>query len=151
MGNHFCSFSFRLTAPLNLCPIYPKFLWALAKLSEHLHKKFKVNQRKIKGDCQWERKAAEMISYSKMPLVSLKQTWNFPVSGFNHHGFIVTTLNRGHDQSHRDHEMAVREEHHDNDAFVLQLRAALTTMIPALASHYLMCVQASESVNLWCF
>ena len=33
-----------------------------------MYKKFEVNQTKIKGGCQWERKAAEMISYSKMPL-----------------------------------------------------------------------------------
>ena len=35
--------------------------------------KFEVNQTKIKGGCQSERKAAEMISYSKMPLVILDQ------------------------------------------------------------------------------
>ena len=29
-----------------------------------------VNQTKIKGGCQSERKAAEMISYSKMPLAT---------------------------------------------------------------------------------
>ena len=33
-----------------------------------MHKKFVVNQTKIKGGCQWERKTVEMISYSKMPL-----------------------------------------------------------------------------------
>ena len=33
-----------------------------------MHKKFEENQTKIKGGCQSERKAAEMISYSKMPL-----------------------------------------------------------------------------------
>ena len=32
-----------------------------------MHKKFEVNRTKIKGGCQLERKAAEMISYSKMP------------------------------------------------------------------------------------
>ena len=31
-----------------------------------MHKKFEVNQTKIKGGCQLERKAAEMKSYSKM-------------------------------------------------------------------------------------
>ena len=34
-------------------------------------KKFEVNQTKIKGGCQSERKAAEMISYRKMPLGNL--------------------------------------------------------------------------------
>ena len=33
-----------------------------------MYKKFEVNQTKIKGGCQSERNAAEMISYSKMPL-----------------------------------------------------------------------------------
>ena len=33
-----------------------------------MQKKFGVNQTKIKGGCQSERKPAEMISYSKMPL-----------------------------------------------------------------------------------
>ena len=67
--NNFGSFPFRSTAPLNLCLIYPKFIWALVKLSEHMHKKFEVNRTKIKGGCQSERKAAEMICYSKMSLV----------------------------------------------------------------------------------
>ena len=58
------------TASLNLCPIYVKFALALAKLSEHMHKKFQVNQTNIKGGCQSERKSAEMISYSKMPLAN---------------------------------------------------------------------------------
>ena len=62
-------FSFRLTAPLNLCPIYLKFIWALATLSEHMHKKFEVNWTKIKGGCQLERKVSQLNSYSKMPLV----------------------------------------------------------------------------------
>ena len=35
-----------------------------------MHKKFEVNQTKIKDGCQLERKAAEMISYSKMPLAN---------------------------------------------------------------------------------
>ena len=33
-----------------------------------MHKKFEVNQKKIMGGCQSKRKAAEMISYSKMPV-----------------------------------------------------------------------------------
>ena len=53
----------------SLCPIYIKITWAQATLSEHMHKKFEVNRTKVKGDCQSERKAVEMISYSKMPLV----------------------------------------------------------------------------------
>ena len=59
---------FLIDSPLNLCPIYPKFLLALAKLSEQMHKKFEENRTIIKGICQSERKAAEMISYRKMPL-----------------------------------------------------------------------------------
>ena len=34
----------------------------------HAQELFEVNRTKIKGDCQSERKAAEMISYHKMPL-----------------------------------------------------------------------------------
>ena len=74
--NHFCSFSFQFIAPLNLCSIYLKFIWALAKLSEHMHKKFEVNWTKIKGGCQSERKVSQLNSYSKMPLALL----DFPVS-----------------------------------------------------------------------
>ena len=54
--------------PLNLCLIYLKFIWALATLSEHMHKKFEVNWTKIKGGCQSERKVSQLNSYSKMPL-----------------------------------------------------------------------------------
>ena len=44
-----------------------------------------VNQTKIKGGCQSERKAAEMISYSKMPLVLFeeKYTEKYPYFFFN--------------------------------------------------------------------
>ena len=45
-----------------------KFIWALATLSEHRHKKFEVNWTKIKGGCQSERKVSQLNSYSKMPL-----------------------------------------------------------------------------------
>ena len=45
-------FSFRQTATLNLCLIYFKITWALAILLEHMHKKFEINQTKIKGGCQ---------------------------------------------------------------------------------------------------
>ena len=37
-----------------------------------MQKKFEVNWKKIKGGCQSERKAAEMVSYSKMSLVTEK-------------------------------------------------------------------------------
>ena len=60
-----------MTTPLNLCPIYFRFIWALAKLSEHMHKKFEVNWTKIKGGCQSERKVSQLNSYSKMPLAIL--------------------------------------------------------------------------------
>ena len=51
-----------------------------------MHKKFEVNRTKIKGDCQSERKAAEMISYSKMPLVCtdlLKELTSILMGYFN--------------------------------------------------------------------
>ena len=38
-----------------------------------MHKKFEVNWTKIKGGCQSERKAAEMNSYSKMPLLKMNK------------------------------------------------------------------------------
>ena len=62
MGYHFSS---RLTATLNLCLIY----FTLAILSEHMHKKFEINQTKIKGDCQLERKVVTHNSKSDLPLV----------------------------------------------------------------------------------
>ena len=40
-----------------------------------MHKKFEVNRTKIKGGYQLERKAAEMISYSTMPLSVLNLWW----------------------------------------------------------------------------
>ena len=53
-----CSFSTRLTAPLNLCLIYLKLLVLVQHrgcictklLQVHMHKKFEVNRTKIKGD-----------------------------------------------------------------------------------------------------
>ena len=38
-------------------------------LLKYINKKFEINWAKIKGGSQTERKTAEMISYSKMPLV----------------------------------------------------------------------------------
>ena len=61
---------FPIDNPPNLYQIYLKFTWALVKLSEHMHKKFGVRRTKIKGGCQSERKAAKMISYCKMLLVT---------------------------------------------------------------------------------
>ena len=54
--------------PFNLCPIYLKFTWALATLSEPMHKKFEVAQTKIKGWCQSETKLSQLISNSQLPL-----------------------------------------------------------------------------------
>ena len=39
---------------------------------------------------------------------------HFATSGFNDQGLIVAALDGGHEQSHRDHEMAVGEEHSDD-------------------------------------
>ena len=44
-------------------------MWVLTKLSGHMCKKFEV---KIKGGCQ-SKKTAEMLSYSKMPLVGWEE------------------------------------------------------------------------------
>ena len=61
-----------MTALLNLCLIYLKIIRALAKLSQHMPKKFEVNQTKIKGSCQSETKTAELISTSELYLVCSK-------------------------------------------------------------------------------
>ena len=66
MGYHFSS---RLTAFLNLCLIYFKIAWALAILLEHMHKKFEINQKKIKGGFYLERKVVTKNSNSDLPLV----------------------------------------------------------------------------------
>ena len=38
----------------NFCPIYIKIIQVLAILSEHMHKKFEVNQTKIRGALHYE-------------------------------------------------------------------------------------------------
>ena len=50
--------------PLDLCPIYFEFTWALATLSEHMYKKFEVKLTKIKAGCQSETKKSQLISNS---------------------------------------------------------------------------------------
>ena len=74
MGYHFSS---RLTATLNLCLIYFKITWALSTLLEHMHKKFEINQTKIKGSCQLGRKVVTHNSKSDLPLVNIQiRIWN---------------------------------------------------------------------------
>ena len=43
-------------------------IWALAILLEHMHKKFEINQAKIKGSCQSGRKVVTHNSKSDLPL-----------------------------------------------------------------------------------
>ena len=66
MGYYFSS---RLTATLNLCLIYFKITWALVILLEHKHKKFEINQTKIKGSCQSGRKVVTYDSKSDLALI----------------------------------------------------------------------------------
>ena len=66
MGFHFSS---RLTATLNLCPIYFKITRALSTKLEHMHKKFEINQTKIKGSCQTGRKVVPHDSKRNLPLL----------------------------------------------------------------------------------
>ena len=76
MGYHFSSW---LTATLNLCLIYFKITWTLAILLEHMHKKFEINQTKIKGGCQSGRKVVTHNSKSDLPLalrLSLSSFWS---------------------------------------------------------------------------
>ena len=68
-------FSCRLTAILNICLIYFKMTWALAILLEHMHKKFEINQTKIKGGCQSGRKVVTHNSMSDLPLISTYISW----------------------------------------------------------------------------
>ena len=63
------NFSSRLRATLSLCLIYFKITWALAILLDHMHKKFEINQTKIKGGCQSGRKVVPHNSKSDWPLV----------------------------------------------------------------------------------
>ena len=65
LGYHFSS---RLTATHNLCLIYFKITWALSILLVHMHKKFEINRRKIKGGCQSGRKVGTHDSNSDLPL-----------------------------------------------------------------------------------
>ena len=65
MGYHFSS---RLTATLDLCLIYFKTTLTLAILLEHMHKKFEINQTKIRGGCQSVRKVVTHNSKSDLPL-----------------------------------------------------------------------------------
>ena len=67
MGYHFPP---RLTATLNLCLIYFKITLALDILSEHMHKKFEINQTKNKGGCQSGRKVVAHNSNSDLPLIT---------------------------------------------------------------------------------
>ena len=64
-----CHFSSRLTATLNLCPIYFKITWALVVFLDYMHKKFEINWTKIKGSCQSGRKVVTHDSKSDLPLV----------------------------------------------------------------------------------
>ena len=65
VGYHFSS---RLSATLNLFLIYIKITWALSILFEGMHKKFEINQKKIKGGSQSGRKVSH-ISKIDLPLV----------------------------------------------------------------------------------
>ena len=72
MGYQYTS---RLTDTLNLCLIYFKIAWALVILLENMHKKFELNQTKIKGSCQLGRKVATHNSKSDLPLADCRQLW----------------------------------------------------------------------------
>ena len=64
-----------MIAPL----IYFKFIWALAKLSEHMHKKFEINCTKIKGGSLSGRKIVTHNSKSDL-LLSEYMHENFDVN-----------------------------------------------------------------------
>ena len=70
MGDDFSS---RLTATFNHCPIYFKNTRALSTLLEHMHKKFEINQTKIKSRCQPRRKVLTNNSKSDLPSTIHKQ------------------------------------------------------------------------------
>ena len=61
-----------------------------------MHKKFGINWTKIKNGCRLERKAAEMISYSKIPLEAKGKTMTCQVS-------TTTYLATGRDQKQSVH------------------------------------------------
>ena len=67
VGYHLSS---RLTATLNLCSIYLKIAWAPSTLLKHMHKKFEIDQKKIKGSCQFGRKVLIHDSKSDLPRVT---------------------------------------------------------------------------------
>ena len=50
-------------------------IWALSTLLEHMHKKFEINQTKIKGSCQSERKIVTHDSKSDLPL-KITKIWD---------------------------------------------------------------------------
>ena len=75
-------FSSRLTATLNLCLIYFKITWALAILSEHMHKKFEINWTKIGESCWSGRKAVTHDSKSDLPLVWYLLTYTYVSSKY---------------------------------------------------------------------
>ena len=51
---------------------YQFFSLALARLLEHMHKKFEINRTKIKVGCQLGRKVVPHDSKSDLPLVTTK-------------------------------------------------------------------------------
>ena len=63
---------------LNLCLIYFKITWALTILLEHMHKKFVINQTKIKGGCQSGRKVVPSDSKSDLPLAEKQEGGRLP-------------------------------------------------------------------------
>ena len=70
VGYHFSS---RLTATLNLCLISFKITLALAILLQHMHKKFEINQTKIKGGCQSGRKVVTHNFKNDLPKKNEKE------------------------------------------------------------------------------
>ena len=47
---------------------YPKIIWVLATLSDHMRENFEVNQTMIKGGCPMVTKVAQFICYMNLPL-----------------------------------------------------------------------------------
>ena len=69
MGYHFSS---RLTATLDLCPIYFEIKYALNTLLEHMHKKFEINWTKIRvAVSREEKRYLTHNSKSDLPLVCM--------------------------------------------------------------------------------
>ena len=68
MGHHYSS---RLTATLNLCPIYMKITnYMTPSHAIRAHKKFEINSTNIMGDCQSGRKVVPHDCKSDLPLSS---------------------------------------------------------------------------------